>query len=84
MPRDEAAIAGLHYLKAKTVASSNMQKLKSACKQYCISYSSKSTKEDLLPSLGQVLFEKQIVKQKNELETITRQFVQVITTAQTA
>ena len=70
MPRDQAVIVGLHYLKAKTVGSANMQKLKSTCMQFCLSSSRDSRKEDLLQSLGQVL-ENKIVKRKTDYEMIT-------------
>jgi len=71
VPRDQAIIVGLHYLKSKTVGSVNMSKLKSACKKFCVSSSKDSKKEDLLRSLGQMLFEKKVVKRKNDNEIIT-------------
>lgn len=76
--RDQAIIVALHYLKAKTVSNVTLKKLKPALKSYCIPCMKDSAKEDLLRSLGRVLYERKIVLRKNNKEVITHNNLTVI------
>jgi len=69
--RDQAIIIALHFLKVKQVSSVTLKKLKQLCKLHCIPCMAGTPKEDLLSSLGRVLFEKNIVKRKSNEEVIT-------------
>ena len=63
----------LHYLQAKTISSVSSKELKAECKRFCIPYEKNSSKNDLLRSLGQKLFEEKIVQRKNEYEVISHE-----------
>ena len=60
----------LHYFKAKKIASVSTKVLKDNCKHFCIPYQKTSSKNDLLRSLGQKLYEEKIVQRKNDNEVI--------------
>ena len=64
-------MVALHYLKAKTISSVPSKVLKNKCKHFCILYKNTSSKSDLLRSLGQRVFEQNIVRRKDEHEVIT-------------
>ena len=64
-------MVSLHFLKSKTIAAANKTKLKAACKEHCIPVPKTASKDDLLRSLGQVLFEKNIVQRKDETKVIS-------------
>ena len=64
-------MVGLHFLKAKTVSAVNAKTLRDTCKVYCICFTKKLTKEDLLTALGQRPYEKGVVKRKDESELIS-------------
>ena len=71
MSRKQAIIISLHYFKQKTISAVTMTKLKRECKDHCIPFAKNSSKEDMLRSLGQVLFEKKIVERKDDSEVIS-------------
>ena len=60
----------LHYFKAKKIASVSTKVLKDNGKHFCIPYQKTSSKNDLLRSLGQKLYEEKIVQRKNDNEVI--------------
>ena len=60
----------LHYFKAKKIARVSTKVLKDNCKHFCIPYQKTSSKNDLLRSLGQKLYEDKIVQRKNDNEVI--------------
>lgn len=60
----------LHYFKAKKIACVSTKVLKDNCKHFCIPYQKTSSKNDLLRSLGQKLYEDKIVQRKNDNEVI--------------
>ncbi|XP_068736929.1 uncharacterized protein [Montipora capricornis] len=68
--RDQAIVVALHYLRAKKVSDVTLRKLKPLLKRYCVSCMKDSAKDDLLRSLGRVLFERKVVT-RNESEVIT-------------
>ena len=70
MSREQAIIISLHYFKQKTISAVTMTKLKRECKENCIPFAKNSSKEDMLRSLGQALFEKKIVQRKDDSEVI--------------
>lgn len=68
---DQAIIVALHYLRAKKLSEVTLKKLKPFLKRYCVPCMKDSAKDDLLRSLGRVLFERKVVKRKDESEVIT-------------
>ena len=69
--KDKAIMVALHYFKAKKISSVPSKALKDNCKCFCIPYEMISSKIDLLRSLGQRLYEENIVQIKNDSEVIT-------------
>ena len=66
-------MVSLHYFQVKTIFSVSSKELKAECKRFCIPYKKNSSKNDLLRSLGQKLFEEKIVQRKNEYEVISHE-----------
>ena len=66
-------MVALHYFKAKKISSALFKVLKDNCKCFCIPYEKTSSKNDLLRSLGQRLYEENTVQRKNDSEVITRE-----------
>ena len=64
-------MVALHHLRAKNVSDVTLEKLKPELKSYCVPCMKDSAKEDLLSSLGRVLFERNIVIRKDNSEVIT-------------
>ena len=60
----------LHFSKERQVSSVTLKRLKPLCKDHCIPCMPGTPKQDLLSSLGQVLFEN-VVKCKNNEELTT-------------
>ena len=71
MSREQAVINSLRYFKQKTISAATMTKLKRECKDHSIPFAKNSSKEDMLRSLEQVLFEKNIVQRKDDSEVIS-------------
>ncbi|KAL9982682.1 hypothetical protein ACROYT_G004755 [Oculina patagonica] len=71
VPSKEAGIVALHYLKTKSISDTTMTNLKAACKEFCIPFTKKSNKNAVLESIGRTVFEKGIVKRKNDKELIS-------------
>ena len=71
MSREQAVIIFLHYFKQKNISAAKMTNLKRECKHHCIPFARNSSKEDMLRSLEQVLFEKKIVQRKDDSEVIS-------------
>ena len=67
--KDKAIILALHHLKKKTISDVTIKKLKPTLKTFCIPCMKDSAKENLLSSLGRVLFSRDVITHQN-LKTV--------------
>ena len=59
-----------YFMNAKTVSAIWAKNLRETCKVHCIYFTKQSTKKDFLRSLGQILYEKGVVRRKDETDNL--------------